>query len=183
MLGAHLVLITQCFEILHPYQARVGIREKLANIATNQLLLGQPEQFQKAWVGKGIAPVQILQGHHDRAVPEPSDGSLERHLSSSSAGRCFFHGEKIYENTFQKNFPNPTCLGILTLRLIDQRLKPPLHQESVMKYQEQFLTIWDTPAKASAPQPKAAPQAARTPLKEMFFTIWDSAKNKTASPQ
>ena len=52
-----------------------------------------------------------------------------------------------------------------------------------MKYQEQFLTIWDTSAKASAPQPKAAPQAARTPLKEMFFTIWDSAKNKTASPQ
>ena len=52
-----------------------------------------------------------------------------------------------------------------------------------MKYQEQFLTIWDTSAKASAPQPKAAPQASRTPLKEMFFTIWDSAKNKTASPR
>jgi hypothetical protein len=88
-----------------------------------------------------------------------------------------------YENIFQKNFSKRLSLGILALRLIDQRLKTPLHQESVMKYQEQFLTIWDTPTKAFAPQPKAAPQASPTPLKEMFFTIWDSAKNKTASPR
>ncbi|WP_404377288.1 hypothetical protein [Vreelandella aquamarina] len=52
-----------------------------------------------------------------------------------------------------------------------------------MKNQEQFPTIWDTPLKAAkvhATREKAIkPQASA--FKEMFLTIWDSSKIKTAS--
>lgn len=51
-----------------------------------------------------------------------------------------------------------------------------------MKNQEQFLTIWDAPLKASTrQQPKASSaQKSATPVKEAFLTIWDSATRKPA---
>ncbi|WP_202932474.1 hypothetical protein [Vreelandella alkaliphila] len=55
-----------------------------------------------------------------------------------------------------------------------------------MSYQEKFLTIWDTPLKAtdSSQQPAKLEAANKPPpsaLKEVFLTIWDSTKSKTAS--
>lgn len=52
-----------------------------------------------------------------------------------------------------------------------------------MNHQEQFPTIWDAPLKPSAKKAakKAAVKPEYSPLKEVFLTIWDSAKSKTAS--
>jgi hypothetical protein len=52
-----------------------------------------------------------------------------------------------------------------------------------MKYQEQFPTIWDTPTKPANTQAtkKTAAKPQPSALKEVFLTIWDSSKTKTAS--
>lgn len=51
-----------------------------------------------------------------------------------------------------------------------------------MKNQEQFLTIWDAPLKASnRPQPQASSvKKTAATVKEAFLTIWDSATRKPA---
>ncbi|KUJ87681.1 MAG: hypothetical protein XD36_1953 [Halomonas sp. 54_146] len=53
-----------------------------------------------------------------------------------------------------------------------------------MKYQDNFPTIWDTPSKTSpkTAKPKTINQAPAEkrllPIKEAFFSIWDTPKRQ-----
>ncbi|MGP8290121.1 hypothetical protein ACT3OH_07690 [Vreelandella zhanjiangensis] len=49
-----------------------------------------------------------------------------------------------------------------------------------MKYQDNFPTIWDTPLKQAKPAKNTAAQPPAS-FKEVFLTIWDSAKRKSAA--
>ncbi|UXZ52951.1 hypothetical protein LOS15_08730 [Halomonas sp. 7T] len=49
-----------------------------------------------------------------------------------------------------------------------------------MKTQEQFLTIWDAPSKASNRPQASSVKKTAAPAKEAFLTIWDSTPRKPA---
>lgn len=46
-----------------------------------------------------------------------------------------------------------------------------------MKYQDNFPTIWDTPPKQAKPVKSTTAQPPAS-FKDVFLTIWDSAKRK-----